>query len=146
MSVQATTTYTIDDVYSSKSDWLKAADLKKSDGTFFRPNVTIERFEIAEKDGNKQVVLFFEGKEKKLGLNKINAERISAHTGSRNPHDWTGWTIRLFVEKVQKPDGSLTDGIRVSSEWSQEPPVGAMAQAAHESHGFGAGDDKDIPF
>src|SRR5262245_30490778 len=104
MEVSATTKFTIDDVYKSDSPFLKAADLKRPDGSFAKVNVKIESYEIAEQnDGNKQVVLHFAGKDKKLGLNKINAERISAHIGSRSPDDWKGWTIRLYVEKVKNP-------------------------------------------
>lgn len=145
---------TIDDVYSSNSKFLKAADLKKQDGTFAKVNVTIAGFDVAEQDDHKkQIVLSFEGKDKILGLNKINAERISMHVGSRSPEDWTGWTIRLYVEKVQNPAGAMVDGIRVSAEWAEEPKGKAAAAAvavtppSHRANGFGSDDeDMSVPF
>lgn len=122
---------TLDEIYKNDSKFLKAADLKTANG-FAKVVVEIAGSEVVSgNDGKQQIVLHFTGKEKVLGLNKINAERIAAHAGSRNSDDWTGWKIRLFVEKVNKPNGEPVDGIRVSSEWS-EPPAGGKPELAME--------------
>jgi len=143
----------LDDIYKTESRFLKAADLKTEKG-FAKVVVEISDSEIVSgNDGKSQIVLHFKDKEKVLGLNKINAERIAAHTGSRNSDDWNGWKIRLYVEKVQKPDGSLVDGIRVSSEYCEEPAsqpktmaaTASTSQASHEREGFGQGDES-VPF
>lgn len=140
----STQTVTIDDIYTSNSQFLKAADLKLKDGKFAKPEVVISDFEVAtQQDGKKQIVLFFEGKEKKLGLNGINAERIAAHTGSRAPADWIGWAIRLYVEKVNNPQGQPVDGIRVSAEWAKEPKRPKVQVATVAASGV---DEDEIPF
>lgn len=113
----------LDDIYKNDSKFLKAIDLKTATG-FARPIVEIASNEIVSgNDGRQQIALHFVGKEKVLGLNKINAERIAAHTGSRDADNWNGWKIRLYVDKVQNPSGQMVDGIRVSAEWA-EPPAG----------------------
>lgn len=130
---------TLDEIYKNESKFLKAADLKSTTGTgFAKVVVEISGNEVVSgNDGKQQIVLHFLDKQKVLGLNKINAERIATHTGSRDADNWNGWKIRLYVEKVQKPDGSLVDGIRVSSEWA-EAPAGQVQQNADE--------DSVIPF
>lgn len=129
---------TLDEIYKNESTFLKAIDLKTSTG-FAKPIVEISGSEVVQgNDGKSQIVLFFLGKEKKLGLNKINAERIAVHTGSRDSDDWVGWKIKLLVEKVNKPNGEPVDGIRVSSEWC-EAPAGKQPATSGES-------DDVIPF
>lgn len=121
---------TLDEVYKNESKFLKAIDLKTSTG-FAKAIVEIAGNEIVSgSDGKQQIALHFAGKEKILGLNRINAERIAVHVGSRDVDDWKGWKVRLYVEKVQKPDGSLVDGIRVSSEWYEAPVEKPPAQTA----------------
>lgn len=128
-------TVSTDDIYGSSSAFLKAEDFKLPNGKFGRTDVKISDFEVvSQQDGKRQIVLFFEGKDKKLGLNKTNAERIGAHVGSKVPDHWKGWTIRLIVEKVQDPSGRPVDSIRVSTEFALNPQgQDPFAQGTHQA-------------
>ena len=92
----------INETYTSNSTFLKPADL----GTA-KPVVTIDSVTLSEKDFNdgkglrKQLVPHFVGKEKALGLNKVNAEKIAELVGSPETDDWIGKSIKLFTEMVQ---------------------------------------------
>jgi len=92
----------ISDVYNSSGGFLKADDLGTAKTT-----VTISGIELSERDYQdgqglkKQLVLSFAGKDKKLGLNKTNAERLAELTKSDESDDWIGVSLKLFVEKVQ---------------------------------------------
>lgn len=108
----------IDDIYTSDSKFLRAADLKGS-----RVVVEIARFEIAEVGDEKksQIVLHFVGKEKVLGLNITNSKRIVALSGSKYPDDWIGGKIKIFPTKTEF-GGREVDCIRVSEEFFEAPP------------------------
>jgi hypothetical protein len=92
----------IREVYSNTGTFLKAEDIGDK-----KPIVTISAVDLTERDYNdgqgikKQLVLSFHGKEKKLGLNKTNADRLAELTKSDDTDDWIGVSIKLFVEKVQ---------------------------------------------
>ncbi len=92
----------ISEVYSSGGSFLKAEDIGDA-----KPIVTIASIELTERDYNdgqglkKQLVLSFHNKDKKLGLNKTNADRLAELTKSDDTDDWIGVSIKLFVEKVQ---------------------------------------------
>lgn len=110
----------INDIYASSSKYLKAADLQST-----RVTVEIESFSIdtmkSDEGEKKQVVLSFKGKEKVLGLNKTNAERIAAHSGSFDPNDWIGAKIKLVPSTTQF-QGREVDCIRVSEEFFEPAP------------------------
>lgn len=132
----------LNDIYESNSHWLKSEDIKGH-----QPIVTITTAEVVENDyGNgpkKQIVLTFEGKDKKLGLNFTNASKISELTGTENYQDWVGVSIKLYVEKVKGPSG-MVDGIRIFPEL----PNGQTAIAATQEFSGPAtpAADDDIPF
>lgn len=147
----------LSDIYSSGSQWLKADDIKGS-----KPVVTIETAEVKENtyDGEtkRQIVLTFVGKEKQLGLNVTNANRIAELTGTEEFNEWVGVTIKLYVEKVPFGD-KMVDAIRVMPELPEAPqefsgpPKGkAKAKAANDeppTFPNGTPDDEDtdsIPF
>ncbi len=110
----------INDIYTTTSKFLRAEDLKGN-----RVVVTIESFSIetmkSDNGDKQQVVLKFEGKEKILGLNKTNAQRIAAHSGSFNPADWIGAKIKLIPTKTDF-QGKEVDCIRVSDEFFEPAP------------------------
>lgn len=117
----------INETYTSSSTFLKPADIGAA-----KPVVTIESVELSEKDFNdgkglrKQLVLKFVGKDKQLGLNKVNAEKIAELIGSPETDDWIGKSIKLFTEMVQVgTDKKLA--IRVFPELpAQEAPAQPM--------------------
>ena len=112
----------LNEIYSSNGGFLKADDIGDS-----KPVVTIESFEVTERDYNdgnglkKQIVLSFVGKEKKLGLNFTNASRLAELTKSDDVGDWVGKTIKLFVEKV-KVGSEMKPSIRIFPELPEQKP------------------------
>jgi len=127
---------TIDDIYASSSKFLRAADLQKT-----KVIVEISGFSVETMKGDdgdkKQIALQFKGKEKVLGLNKTNAQRIAAHSGSNKPEDWIGAKIKL-IPTTTEFQGREVDCIRVSDEF-YEPAPGKSA-AIQE------GGDDIVPF
>lgn len=127
----------IDDIYSTSSKFLKAADLNNQ-----KPVVEIESAEVHENTYNgetkKQVVLTFTGKDKVLGLNKTNARRIAALIGTDDFHDWAGWRIRLYVDQTDL-DGKTVDCIRIFPDLPEQVNEKAKAATASTT-------DDDPPF
>ena len=90
-----TTEEDFDSLYGSK--YLSVSDLKGQ-----RPRRTIGKVEIAElkeKDGTtrRKFVLYFEGEEKALVLNKTNATKLALAFG-KNGADWPGARVELYSE------------------------------------------------
>ena len=107
----------ITEVYSASGGFLKADDITKP------TTATIESVEMVTKDYNdgkgpkSQLVLHFVGKEKVLGLNFTNANKIVELTGKDDTDEWIGVTIKLFVEKV-KVGTEMKPSIRI---WPELP-------------------------
>lgn len=103
----------VSQVYTSSSDWLRAADLRGP------TNVTIVGVEMStfrDKDTDKlkdQLVLVFDGWDKKLGLNATNARMIASILGD-DTENWPGHTITLYVDpNVKQVNGGVGPGVRV---------------------------------
>lgn len=96
--------------------YLRAADL----GGQAR-QVTITKWEIADFDDGKKLVLSFSSAEKGLVLNKTNAKMISAYYGE-DADAWIGKRIELRPEKVAY-QGEIRDAIRVYVPQGQQPPA-----------------------
>ena len=128
----------IDDIYSTSSKFLKAADLNNQ-----KPVVEIETAEVHENTYNgetkKQVILTFAGKDKVLGLNKTNARRIAALIGTDDFTDWIGWRIRLYVDQTDL-DGKTVDCIRIFPDLPEQANEKAKAATATNN------DLTDVPF
>lgn len=78
--------------------------------------VVIERVEagtLTSQGGrtDKKPIVFFQGKEKGLALNKTNAKCIAAMYGNDTAR-WAGKAIALYVTQTSSPDG-LVQCIRV---------------------------------
>jgi hypothetical protein len=118
----------IDDIYTTNSKFLKAADLNNQ-----KPVVEIANAEVHENTYNgetkKQVVLSFAGKDKVLGLNKTNARRISQLIGTDDFTDWIGWRIRLYVDQTDL-DGKTVDCIRIFPDLPEQSNEKAKAATA----------------
>ena len=131
--------------------YLKAIDLH---GKKVRVNIkTVRREEVGQgEDRAYKPVVYFEGKEKGLVLNKTNATTIADTLGD-DTDDWPGRQIVLFSMKVQFGP-KLVDAIRVDVPIEQETADAAeQARQAHKqfeqrpNQGVPESDvDGDIPF
>jgi hypothetical protein len=92
------------------SKYLKAADLKGKEHT-----VAISHLETEEMEGKNGMetkpVLYFQGREKGLVLNRTNNDALMSLFGFETD-EWRGGEIILFSMRVSGPNG-MTDGIRL---------------------------------
>ena len=88
------------------SEYLRASDLKGTDVL-----LKIDRVEVAEIGGDTKPILFFQGKNKGLVLNKTNGMEISRMYGP-DTDGWEGGEIILFPTRVDF-QGRMVDAIRV---------------------------------
>ena len=108
----------ISEAYPSK--YLKAADLDGQDRTVnIRACVQEELGQGAEME--TKPVLYFDGGQKGLVLNKTNAQAIAEDFGD-DTEAWTGREIVLFIQKVTY-QGKLTPAIRVRTQATPQPVV-----------------------
>lgn len=83
----------MDDFFSSK--FLKASDLKGREVT-----VRIAGVEAAKmQDGQKKAIMSFEGKEKTLVLNKVNASKIASAYGE-DMDKWGGKEVIIYPDET----------------------------------------------
>lgn len=93
------------------SNYLKASDLGDK-----QPIVTIDRIEVEPIGRDKEIkpVIYFQGKEKGLVLNKTNAKKIAELTGSKDTDDWTGCQVRIYATETEF-GGETVECIRVKA-------------------------------
>lgn len=126
----------IDNVFPS--NYLKASDLGDAS-----PAVTIDRVEIEAIGRNKEMkpVIYFQGKEKGLVLNKTNAKKIADLTGSKDTDDWSGCRIRIYATETEF-GGETVECIRIKAAGTEK--VKPKPQPEPElDHDF---DDEEVPF
>ncbi len=105
----------INDAFPSK--YLKAADLKGKNAL-----VTMDRTEFDMIGDDRRLVLYFEGKEKGVVLNKTNASIIADEYGD-DTDEWKGQQIILFEAMVDFK-GKTVQAIRVRKPQAKDkPPV-----------------------
>lgn len=97
------------------SNYLKAADLKGRNAL-----VTMDRAEFEKIGDDEKLVLFFEGKDKGMVLNKTNASNIAAAYGDET-EDWKGQQIVLFEAMVDF-QGKTVPAIRVRAPQAKDRP------------------------
>lgn len=96
------------------SKYLKAADLQGR-----RIKVTIDHVKMETiGDDEDKAVVYFQGKDKGLVLNKTNANAIIDISGSEETDEWHGIAVALYTAKVQF-QSRMVDAIRVDAA---EPP------------------------
>ena len=137
----------IHDLYKSTSSYLKVEDLQGNRVVVQIESYTVENMKGKDGEPDKpQVVLTFAGKDKRLGLNKTNAERIATLANSPDPDAWIGAKIKLIPATTQF-QGKNVPCIRISEEFF-EPPVKPVVKAAPAYSGSQPADinDDDIPF
>jgi arabinogalactan endo-1,4-beta-galactosidase len=88
------------------SNYLRAADLQGR-----RVRVQISRVQMEDIGGDHKPVMYFQGKEKGMVLNKTNANAIGMFYGDEMD-DWTGKMIELFEAMVDF-QGKTTPAIRL---------------------------------
>jgi hypothetical protein len=93
-------------MYSSK--YLSSNDVPK-DGELLRAKIgKIELVELTDQKTNttkRRLVAYFTGIEKPLIINKMNAKKLVAATGSEDRNDWLGLLCEIYVEETQLGDG-----------------------------------------
>lgn len=107
------------------SNYLKASDLKGQ-----QPIVSIDRVEFEPVGRAKEMkpILYFEGKDKGLVLNKTNSNNIKGLAGSSETDEWTGLRVRLYSTHVEF-NGESVEAIRVKAA----PPSGAAPRATRQA-------------
>ena len=117
------------------SDYLKAADIPPGR----QIGVTIQSVEIEQIGKNKESrpIVYFQGKDKGLVLNKTNAKKITAIVGSPETANWSGRQIALYRTTVEF-SGEQVEAIRVDyptqgKQPEPPPPVSAPDVAWDDS-------------
>lgn len=97
-------------------------------------------------DAEEKPVLYFNGKEKGLVLNKTNAQTI-ASLHSPETDNWPGRSISIFPTQVDF-QGRQVEAIRVKLQQPQQqaPPPPAAEVSYKQNVNNQATDDSDIPF
>jgi hypothetical protein len=95
------------------SEFLKAADLQER-----QVPVVMDRVEIGKVGDDIKPVLYFQGKEKGLALNKTNANTIAASYGEETD-DWIGRELILYPAMVDY-QGRRVPAIRVKTPPSRQ--------------------------
>ncbi len=116
------------DVFPGK--YLRADDLAGRE-----PIVTIKKI---ENENDLKPVLYFEGKDKGLVMNKTNWNAIVDITGQEDSDDWVGAKVKLVMRKVDF-QGKRVPAIRI-----EEPTEGAAVKKRPEPDVDITADD--IPF
>jgi len=131
---------------SFPSNYLKAADLQNK-----TVKLTI-RTVIEEKMGSDiRPVLYFQGKDKGMVLNKTNAMTIAQMFGPETDN-WQGGVIEVFPAFVDY-QGKQVQGLRIRMPVQQIAPQSRPAAPVRQPEPVAAGagydngfDDPDIPF
>lgn len=104
------------------TEWLFAFDLNGKD-----QHVQIERVVGGTLIGeggrkSKKPVAHFKGVSKPLALNATNCKTIASIAGSTNTDKWIGLWITLYVTTAAKPNGEMTEAIRIRPK-APTPPA-----------------------
>ena len=119
------------------SNYLKASDLGDKS-----PVVTIDRIEVEPIGRDKEIkpVIYFQGKEKGLVLNKTNAKKIAEITSSKDTDDWSGCQIRIYATETEFA-GETVECIRVKA-----PGVAAKPAPKPKPEPVEQLEEDEIPF
>ena len=103
------------------STYLKAADLQGREAT-----VSIDRLEFEKIGDDTKPVLYFQGKDRGIVLNKTNATNISA-AYTQETNNWIGKSVTLFTAWVDF-QGKSVEAIRVRPANTREFTSGLAPQ------------------
>lgn len=117
------------------SNYLKASDLGDKS-----PVVTIDRIEVEPigRDREMKPVIYFQGKDKGLVLNKTNAKKIAELTGSKDTDDWSGCQIRIYATETEFA-GETVECIRIKA-------AAVAAKPKPKPEPLEEMDDSEVPF
>ena len=90
------------------SDYIKSSDLN---GREVRVVIKKVRIEEVGREKEERPVIYFEGKEKGMVLNKTNANAIATAFGD-DTDDWTGGEVILYAAMTEF-QGKSVEGLRV---------------------------------
>lgn len=123
------------------SEYLRAADLQGK-----QVRVVIDNVELREVggDGEHKPVLFFQGRDKGVVLNKTNATVLAEAYGD-DTDDWTGETVVLF-EALVSFQGKNVKAIRMRVPTPAERKKSAARGKPTESENPAPDVDDEIPF
>lgn len=121
------------------SKFLKASDLQ---GAMVK--VKIRDVTVEEIGTDRKLIMYFDGKDKGMVLNKTNARTIGDVYGD-DTDGWVGAPIEIFSMKVDF-QGRMVDGLRVRVP-PKKAPVRTAPQAPPDDGRAYAGElDDEIPF
>lgn len=137
---------------SAFGNYLKAADLNGK-----RVTVTFEEITVEEMkgDGQKKLVAAFAGKDKKLIINRTNADTITDILGTDETEDWIGKSVVLFPSKTsfqgKRVDCIRVDAVRRAATAPPARPVAPPSPPAGDEYGDPEAEnfipsDDDVPF
>jgi hypothetical protein len=122
----------INDIYESKSSFLKVEDLRGQ-----KVHVTIKASAVEAVGDDKKIVLDFqEGSGKRLALNVTNARMIAMLLGTEDYTSWVGARITLKPDITQY-QGKPTHCIRVDSELLQQHTAQTIQAQVQGQASFG---------
>ncbi len=101
---------TVSELYPPK--WVKAADLGGRAVSVKIAEVVVESFRLPDGTHRASAVLAFEGKTKRLILNKTQCKQLVEITGSERFEEWVGKTVALAPATAQ--NGKPTIAIRAA--------------------------------
>jgi hypothetical protein len=109
--------------------YVEVQDLISDDGKWLTIPVKVRDIELhllknpkTHKDEEK-LVAYFEGKQKGMILNVTLNKVLNELTGSRDPHDWVGVYLELYIEKDASTPQGKKDVVRFRP--SKAPTVAA---------------------
>jgi hypothetical protein len=134
------------------SKWLKAADLQ---GRTIRVTIRTVLMEAVGGGSDQKPILYFQGKERGVVLNRTNAVMI-AHYYGQDTDQWPGREVELYTETVPF-QGRMVSALRVRVPSGAPAPVRApdpppqtyrQPEPPPPTHagGYGAMIDDEIPF
>ena len=106
------------------SRWLRAADLPRAVTVKI---ISVDVQEMRQVDGTRawKALLGFEGKEKRLIVNKTQAEALARLTGSEQLAEWIGHTVRLAPGTAHNGRGTIAI---LAAEQPAVPTNGASSE------------------
>ncbi len=128
------------------SNYIKAADLQGRTVPVVISDVKIETLGSGQ-DAEQKAILYFQGKERGLVLNKTNANIISQAYGDETD-DWIGMEIELYVAMVQF-QSNMVEAVRVRiprKKPAGQAPAPVITSGKQEPLKQRAEMDDDVPF
>ena len=99
----------VDSLFSG--NYLKTSDFDKEKEVEIK-SVKVEFFG-REEDAERKAVVYFEGIERGLVLNKVNAESLKEISGSSETDVWIGLKVLIYTDKNVMFSGQRVGGLRI---------------------------------